>query len=204
MSIKIAVFDLGNVIFKFDLSKFTKAYLKKTRRRKVNDFDELISVYSDVAYSYEKGNMSSLDFYNAMAKRTEYSGAYNEFSAIWNDIFKPIPETIKIVTSLVQNYQIAVLSNTNELHFNYLKECYPDIFLLFNKFFLSYEMHLRKPEDEIFKRVVRYYGILPSEMFYVDDIKENVESARNNGINAHLFTDQLELTRQLKSQKVRI
>jgi putative hydrolase of the HAD superfamily len=201
---KIAVFDLGNVVFRFDLSKFIKAYLKKIRSHKVNDFNKLISAYSDIAYSYEKGNMSSLDFYNAMIKRTEYSGTYNEFSVIWNDIFEPIPGTIEIIASLSQNYQIAVLSNTNELHFSYLKERYHDIFLLFNKFFLSYEMHLRKPEEEVFKQIIRYYGILPSEMFYADDIKENVEVARNNGINAHLFTNQSELIRQLKSQKVRI
>jgi putative hydrolase of the HAD superfamily len=204
MSIKIAVFDLGNVIFRFDLSKFIKAYLKKTRNYKVNDFNELIFTCSDILYSYEKGNISSLDFYNALVKKTGYYGDYDDFSAVWNNIFEPVPETIEIITSLVQNYQLALFSNTNELHFNYLKERYPDVFLLFNKFFLSYKMHLRKPEDEIFKQVMRYYDILPEEIFYVDDMEENVKAAKNNGINVHLFTSQSELIRDLRNQKVRI
>jgi FMN phosphatase YigB (HAD superfamily) len=59
MSIKTAVFDLGNVIFNFDLSKFIKAYLKKTHNYEVKDFDELIFACSDVLYFYERGNILS-------------------------------------------------------------------------------------------------------------------------------------------------
>jgi FMN phosphatase YigB (HAD superfamily) len=101
MSIKIAAFDLGNVIFKFDLPKFIKAYLKETCNYKVNDFNELIFTCSDILYSYERGNISSFDFYNALVKKTGYYGDYDEFSSVWNNIFEPIPETREVITSLV-------------------------------------------------------------------------------------------------------
>lgn len=153
---------------------------------------------------YEKGNISSLDFYGILSKETEYSGTYNEFSVIWNNIFVPMPETIEIISSPAQNYQLVVLSNTNDLHFDYLKKSYPGIFLLFEKLFLSYEMHLRKPEDEIFQQVIKYYDILPSEIFFADDMEENVKAGRNNGISAHLFTCSSKLAEQLKDQKVQI
>ncbi|OEG69204.1 hypothetical protein ATZ36_10850 [Candidatus Endomicrobiellum trichonymphae] len=86
--------------------------------------------------------------------------------------------------------------------FNYLKERYPGFFLLFSKFFLSYKMHLRKSEDEIFKQMIRYYDILPEEICYADDMEENVKAAKNNGINVYLFTSQSELIRYLRNQKV--
>ncbi|MDR3256151.1 MAG: HAD family phosphatase [Endomicrobium sp.] len=204
MSIKIIVFDIGHVIIRFDLSKFIKACLKKIPEHKVSNFNDLFPVYSDIAYSYEKGNISSLDFYNIIAKKTEYRGTYSEFSTIWNGIFELIPGTIEIVTALAQNYQLAVFSNTNELHFNYLKDRYADVFGLFSKFFLSHEMHLRKPENEIFKQLIQNYGILPSQIFYTDDVEENIRVAKRNGISAHLFTSPLELIKQLRNQKVKI
>jgi FMN phosphatase YigB (HAD superfamily) len=62
MSIKIVVFDLGNVIFRFDLSKFIKAYPKKTRNYKVKDFNELIFACSDVLRIPAKEEVFHLSF----------------------------------------------------------------------------------------------------------------------------------------------
>ncbi|MDR1433829.1 hypothetical protein [Candidatus Endomicrobiellum devescovinae] len=86
MFTKIIVFDLGNVIFKFDLMKFIKAYIQRIPDHKITDFNELIPTYSEFAYSYEKGNISSFDFYDILAKRTQYLGTYNEFVFQWNNI----------------------------------------------------------------------------------------------------------------------
>jgi len=52
-------------------------------------------------YSYERGNISSFDFYNALVKKPGYYGDYDEFSSVWNNIFEPIPETREVITSLV-------------------------------------------------------------------------------------------------------
>jgi putative hydrolase of the HAD superfamily len=137
-------------------------------------------------------------------KKSAIMGIMMVFPAVWNNIFEPVSEAIEVITSLAQNYQLALFSNTNKFHFNYLKGRYHDVFLLFNKFFLSYKMHLRKPEDEIFKQIIRYSDILPEEIFYVDDMEENVKAAKNNGIKVDLFTSQSELIRDLRNKNVRI
>ena len=137
MFIKIIVFDLGNVIFKFDLMKFIKAYIQRIPDHKITDFNKLIPAYSEFAYSYEKGNISSFDFYDILVKRTQYLGTYNEFVFQWNNIFEPMPETIELIAVLASKYKLAILSNTNELHFDYLKDRYPEAFALFNDFFLT-------------------------------------------------------------------
>jgi putative hydrolase of the HAD superfamily len=204
MFTKIIVFDLGNVILKFDLMKFIKAYVQRIPDHKITDFNELIPTYSEFAYSYEKGNISSFDFYDILAKRTQYLGTYNEFVFQWNNIFEPVPETIELIAVLASKYKLAILSNTNELHFDYLKDRYPEVFALFNDFFLSYKMHLRKPEDEIYRQVIRRYNVLPSEIFFIDDMEENIKAAKKNGINAWLFTKTYELTKKLKEEKVLI
>ncbi|MDR1474179.1 MAG: HAD family phosphatase [Endomicrobium sp.] len=204
MSIKVIVFDLGNVIFKFDLMKFIKAYVQRIPDHKITDFNKLIATYSEFAYSYEKGNISSLDFYDILAKRTQYNGTYNEFVLHWNNIFEPIPETIELITELARSYKLAILSNTNELHFDYLKGRYPEVFVLFNDFFLSYKVHLRKPEDKIYQHLIRHYNILPSGIFFTDDIEENIKAAKKIGINSYLFTKTYDLIKKLKEEKVLI
>ncbi|MCA6072629.1 MAG: HAD family phosphatase [Endomicrobium sp.] len=202
MAIKIVIFDLGNVIFKFDLLKFVKAYVKKIPNHKITDFNNLIPSYSDVSHAYEKGNISSFEFYDTVARKTKYVGTYNEFAVQWNNIFEPMPEMIELIAALSQNYRLVALSNTNELHFDYLKERYPEVFALFNRLFLSYKMHSRKPEDEIFLKTIQCCNVLPSEIFYVDDLEDNVTVARNNGISSHLFTNSTVLIKELKDKKM--
>lgn len=146
---KFIIFDLGNVVFKFDLLKFAKVYVKKTPNyKKISSFDALLTpACLEIAHLYEKGNISSLDFYDKLAKETQYTGTYNEFTISWNNIFELIPETLDVIASLSNKYQLGILSNTNKLHFNFLQERYPQVFSLFDQIFLSHELHLRKPEQ---------------------------------------------------------
>ena len=65
-------------------------------------------------------------------------------------------------------------------------------------------MHLRKPEDEIYQQVIHRYNVLPSEIFFIDDMEENIKAAKRNGINAWLFTKTYDLTKKLKEEKVLI
>ncbi len=202
MSTKVVVFDLGKVIFDFDLLKFIVNYAKKTPVHKAADFKKLILEYSDLAASYEKGTISSLEFYESLSGHTHYSGSYNEFCAIWNNIFEPLSETISLFPGLLKKYHLAILSNTNELHFEYLKNKYPQIFSHFGKIFLSYEMKMRKPDDEIFRKVIEYYKVLPEEIFFIDDIEANVKAAENNGLKAHRFTSSKDLAKKLKTERI--
>ncbi|MCL2335644.1 MAG: HAD family phosphatase [Endomicrobia bacterium] len=205
MSVKIIVFDLGNVIFKYDLGKFIDAYSKKTPDGKKESIGNIILEYSDLAFAYEKGGISTQDFYKALARETHYTGTYDEFCLIWNDIFQP-PDTeiTEILNSLSGKYKLGMLSNTNEQHIGYLKSKYPDIFALFGKEHLSHEMHMRKPDDEIYREVIKYYGLKPNEIFFTDDVQQNVAAAQRNGIAARLFVSAQDLRLGLKEAGVEI
>ena len=203
MSIKVVVFDLGNVIFRYDLARFVDAYSKKIPEGTKEKIGKLILEYSDLAAVYEKGNISTYDFYKALARETHYTGSYDEFYSIWNDISDPAdPEIVEILKALSGKYKLGMLSNTNEQHIEYLKAKYPEIFDLFGKAHLSYEMHMRKPDDEIYREVIKYYGLKPKEIFFTDDSQQNVSAAQRNGISAYLFTSAPDLTVNLKEAGV--
>ncbi|MDR1695678.1 MAG: HAD family phosphatase [Endomicrobium sp.] len=203
MSIKAVVFDLGQVIFNFDLSKFIKSFAKKIPGNGLTDINKIISDYSQTAFLYETGKISSSEFYDILVRKTGYTGSFNEFSIIWNNIFRLNCETLEVIADLRQSEcALAVLSNTNELHFEYLKAGYPEVFALFDKFFLSYEMKERKPDDGIFKKVIEYYGAEPQALFFTDDLEGNVQAAKRNGMTAYRFTAALNLRENLKSEGI--
>ncbi|MDR2395224.1 MAG: HAD family phosphatase [Endomicrobium sp.] len=205
MSDKIIIFDLGNVIFKFDLFRFIKLYIKKVPDdKKITDFNALSPNCLKTAQVYETGDISSLDFYDQLAKEMHYTGTYNEFAVVWNNIFELIPETVDVIASLSGRYHLGILSNTNELHFNFLKERYPQVFSLFDKIFLSYEMRLRKPDREIFENVIKHYNVLPSKIFFSDDLERNIHAAQETGIKAYVYTNTMELVKQLKQEQIEI
>ena len=69
-----------------------------------------------------------------------------------------------------------------------LKKMFEDLGIpmdkLFKKLFLSYEMHLLKPSDEIYQEAIRQIGGEPSEMLFVDDSQINVDAAIRNGMQS--------------------
>ena len=70
----------------------------------------------------------------------------------------------------------------------------------FEVFYLSYEMGMRKPDSEIFEFVLTENDLRPSETLFVDDTKENTDSASSLGIKTwNLQVGQEDIT-QLKSR----
>ena len=49
---------------------------------------------------------------------------------------------------------------------------------------VSYEFHKMKPEPEIYEILLEKYGLIPEECLFFDDTKENVDAAKNIGIDA--------------------
>ena len=97
----------------------------------------------------------------------------------------------------LKKYELALLSNTNELHFDYLYKDYSDFFKNFKKLHLSYLMNLRKPDIEIYNEVLKYHNIKPENMFFTDDNQENIDAAKKAGIRAYTFKNVIKLKQDL-------
>lgn len=77
--------------------------------------------------------------------------------------------------------------------YNRFKSC-------FEKFYLSHEIHLRKPNAEIYQFVLDENGLNPTETFFIDDTVENTDAAKKLGIDVwNLIVGQEDII-QLKSK----
>ena len=156
---------------------------------------------------YEIGAISSDDF--LMELVSVYPKATKtEIAQIWNSMLLDFPDhRLEFIEKLAQEgeYRLFLLSNTNALHIPHVQGImgankFDRFKNSFEKFYLSHEIHLRKPHKEIFRFVLEENGLKAEETFFVDDTKENTEAAQKLGIRSwHLQVGREDIV-ELKSR----
>jgi len=185
--IKAVVFDLGRVLVDFDHWIAAQKISVLTQKTPKQIFDLFFD--SPLIQSFEEGKISPEDFFSAVSRLLGLKIGFNEFLPIWNQIFSRSADNQAVYAlgkSLKSRRRIALLSNINILHFNYLKENFP-IFDIFHDIFASYEMGCIKPNPEIYRKVIAILGVRPEEIFYVDDRPELIDHANALGIRGFVF-----------------
>lgn len=201
MTDKVIVFDLGKVIFDYDLSFIAKSLSEILQNQAV--FDDVESfIYNNMSFfaDYEKGLVSSVSFYNRCISSLGIKNlSFESFCNVWNNIFSPNQDTIDLILKLSKKHKLALLSNTNDLHFNFLYQKYQNFFdNNFQKLFLSYEMKQRKPDKDIYLSVIDFYKTDAQNIFFTDDKQENIDTAKEIGIKAYTFKNVEKLKQDLK------
>ncbi len=157
--------------------------------------------------NYEVGGISSEEFINQLQSAYPRASAV-QITAVWNAMLLDFPdERLEFIEALAQEnqYRLFLLSNTNALHIPYVEQImgtqkYLRFKNSFEQFYLSHEIHLRKPNAEIFQFVLDENGLLPEETFFVDDTTENTEAAEKMGIHTWNLKVGQEDVLQLKSK----
>jgi FMN phosphatase YigB (HAD superfamily) len=92
------VFDLGKVLIDFDYGLAAR-YLAQNASSNAQQIKHLID-HSPILFDYEKGHLTSHEFYLTIQKETGYLGSFQEFALMFADIFSPMDEMINLHQSL--------------------------------------------------------------------------------------------------------
>ena len=157
--ISVILFDLGNVLVDLDLKPAVERISGFCSKRQ----DEILKFFLDsgVANSFEKGELSAEGFYKQARDILDLKLGYESFVPIWNEIFffsAKNRAVYHIANRLKINYRIGLLSNTNILHYRYLKHNFP-VFNVFERLFLSFEIGAAKPDKVIYRKVIKALGV---------------------------------------------
>jgi glucose-1-phosphatase len=194
--IKTFIFDLGNVIVRFDHSRIFKR-IEQFCDLKSAEIQPIIFA-STVVHDYDLGRISSPEFFEQATKLLSLRMTFIEFSDAWNSTFEAesiLPD--ELIERLAEKYRLLILSDTNQLHFEFIKNNFP-ILRHFDDYVLSYETGSLKPQAEIYRTAVEKANCLPEECFFIDDREGNIFGARAVGINALLFDGSDTLVKDLK------
>ncbi len=188
-NIKNLILDFGGVIIDVDYNRTINAF--KTLGLK--NFDELFNQASQSRLFdlFDTGECSSDEFFGRLEKYLSPAVSRQQVVSAWNAMLGGFPkENYELLLKLKTHYRTFLLSNTNETHLDYyfskLKEWYgiSNMDGFFEETYYSHQIHLRKPETEIFEYVIDENRLNPRETLFVDDSLQHVKGARKAGLHA--------------------
>ena len=184
---KVIAFDLGRVLFDFDYSIALNKIKDEISVPVGKVIDELFE--NDFGLNFEKGLVTAQEFYCHFKDTFKATLTYEYFTDIWCAIFSPKDEVIDLVKRLRVNYPLYLISNINELHFDYLYGEYPQVFSLFKELILSYKIKSVKPERLIYQALKNRAKVEFEDIIYIDDRKDLIVKARNFNLQCIQFVN---------------
>lgn len=193
--IKNLLFDFGNIFIDLDIDATQKSFAKLGMTQEI--FKKLSQVYKD----YETGCISTEEFIQKHQEKLKITDKEAIIKA-WNAMLCDIPlERILFLEKLYKEkkHKIGLLSNTNEMHINWIEkntQYYPRLKKCFgNFFFLSHEIKERKPDIKCFDYITKQMNISPEETLFIDDTLEHIEGSKKLGFQTwHLNPKQEDIT----------
>ena len=189
--IRNIVFDLGGVLVDLD---FKAAINGLQKAGFANVKEQLLAFDRDgIFQKFELGEMTADEFRTAIRENSTVTLTDEEVDTLWNSMLLEVPrKKLELILELRGKYMVYLLSNTNSIHwdyvcnnaFNYRGFRVNDYF---EETFLSFEMHLAKPDKAIFEKVLHEANLLPEETLFIDDSEANCKAAEELGIHAHHY-----------------
>ena len=195
--IKSVVFDIGNVLADFSwkemyeakglsgevLDRVAKAtvlspYWKEIDRG-IMTYEEILDQFVGLDSEMESQIRQVLENTHGIVKKREYAIS-------WIRYLKEI------------GLQVYVLSNFGE---KVLEDCADalDFLPYTDGGIISYREHLIKPQPEIYQLLLRRYGLNAKECVFIDDLKENIEGAKKQGMYGIVFETYEQAIEQLNT-----
>lgn len=196
-------FDLGNVLLYFSHTRMCRQMAQVAGV----DEEQVRHVLFDTGLeiAYERGDISTDEFYNRFCHAIDRRPPLADLAMAANGIFEVNFGMKPVLTALhAAGHRLGLLSNTSELHFGYFADGrYSQIPDIFEHLALSFQIGAVKPEARIFEAAAEMAAVLPSEIFFTDDVLANVEAACEAGFDAVQFVSTSQLVDDLRQRGVR-
>jgi putative hydrolase of the HAD superfamily len=198
--IKTFIFDLGKVIVPFELDNSVKILESFCDITGVEIREKIFA--SEEIRQFETGKISAKDFFEHLLILLNAKIRYDHFVEAWNSIFSLEPLISEnLIKNLASKYRLLILSDTNELHFEFIRKNFP-ILSHFDEFVVSFEVGFLKPAPEMFRAAVEKAQCLPNECLFTDDREGNVKGAKKFGIDAVQFISSAQFEMELERRKL--
>lgn len=176
------LFDIGNVLVRFDFSPAAQKFASLSRATA----QEVLSLMAPFKDDLESGRIADEDFITQSVERIGFRGTREDFVQIWGDIFTANDPMIARVKQLSGQMPLYLFSNTSGLHKAWLFEKF-DVFGLFAGGIYSHEAHCMKPHEPIFHQAINAFGLEPERTLYIDDLPDNIATGRRLGFQCHQY-----------------
>lgn len=198
--IKNLIFDLGGVIINLDVTRTFQAFADLAN----SSIKEVKAKVAEHSFfnEYEKGMLGDDEFRSNLRAFLNNQVTNAQIDEAWNAMLLDIPaEKYQMLLKLKSNYQVFLLSNTNNIHLQSVNQIvFSDtgrsgLGHYFHKDYYSHLMKMRKPDPEIFHHVLLENNLVANETYFLDDNLENIQGAKSVGIQTtHITSPEMVLS----------
>ncbi|MCQ2462920.1 MAG: HAD family phosphatase [Clostridia bacterium] len=185
MEIKNVILDMGNVLLSYD-PDYSVNLLCENESAKAVIKKEFFGGYEWI--QTDLGAITPEERLNEVKKRVP-EAFHKDLEAVsdgWDVCMKPLDGAKKFFSYLKENgYRVYLLSNASTEFYRYFPREF-DI-AQFDGTVVSCDLHIIKPDPEIYLYLLKKYSLRAQECLFVDDMEKNTDGAKAVGMNAFQF-----------------
>ncbi len=182
--VQAVIFDIGNVLIEWQPERHYDRLIGEDRRRAFfTTFD-----FHGLMNRIDEGAPFAPTIDAAARATPDWADELSILRDNWCDLAQPaIPHSVRLLQALkTRGTPIYVLSNFGAENFPLTQGQFPFL-SLFDRFYISGRMKMRKPHAEIYQSVEADCGLPAGGLLFADDREDNIEAADARGWQTHLF-----------------
>ena len=193
------IFDLGGVVVDIDFKSVLQEFCKTANV----SIEEATKLFIDrcthgleefnLTEGYQKGEITCDEFLDGIVFHSNNQFDRASARVLWNNILvREKQDTLELIKQFKSHYNLAIYSNTNQIHCEYMREHY-QFFSEFQEVYLSHEVGLIKPDPAVFDFIAQDLQAKPEQCVFIDDTLPNIEAALNKDFQAVHFKNAKDL-----------
>ena len=201
VNISCVLFDLGGVIVNWHNSWLIQDVSDEFQLQEEKLSKEFYKNLPEIS----TGRINEKEFWHAIGKELESKKLMNLNESLLDEIFRKRCSLNNSMISLSKELSqkditVGILSNTEPASYSVMENL--TSLDHFEYKFLSYNIGHLKPEPEIYHHVIDNIPFPKEELFFIDDLKSNIESARSEGIDSVQYSDYDELLKECQIRDI--
>lgn len=186
---KLLIFDLGGVLIDLHVERtFAAMQALGVPAEMLAERDCLVNRSMML---FDRGEITTDEMFGYIRSFVSAECSDEDMLRVWNLMLGRFSaEKLRRIKALrAAGYRVVVLSNTNEAHWPQVESFFVEaagepLERFFDALYLSFRMHRRKPQREIFLDLMAAEDVSPADCIFFDDSAENCDVARSMGIAA--------------------
>ena len=188
----LVIFDMDDVLCHYDLGRRLRALANHTDAT-ARDVRAALwdSGFEDAADSGTYPDGAS--YLAAFNQRLSADITLSQWIATRREAMIPFPDVLAMAAKIKQQAEIAIFTNNGPIVKSHLADLFPEAAEIFADRYCSYEFDTKKPDPLSYTRLLAKIGRAPSDAWFIDDKRSNVQGARLAGLRATHFRSAEEL-----------
>ena len=200
-NISCVLFDLGGVIVNWHNSWLIQNVSDEFQLQK----EKLSKAFYKNLPKIATGKINEKELWYIIGKELESKKLMNLNESLLDKIFQKYCSLNNSIINFSKELSekgisVGILSNTEPASYSAIQKL--TSLDHFEYKFLSYNIGHLKPNPEIYRHVIDNVQFPKQELFFIDDLKSNVESARSEGIDSVQYTSYNELLKECQIRNI--